>query len=67
MSEMVGIRTGVGAEADFLKSDNMSLRVVFYDEKQFINQGHKAANRQSLELPFHGMCKHILKLVYIVD
>jgi hypothetical protein len=35
--------TGDGAEADFFKSDNMCLRVVFYDEKQFINQSHKAA------------------------
>ena len=41
MSEMVRIRTAVGAEADFLKSDNMCLRVVFYDEKRFINQSHK--------------------------
>ena len=37
MSKMVRIQTGVGAEADFLKSDNMCLRVVSYDEKQFIN------------------------------
>jgi len=43
MSEMVQIRTGVGAEADFLKSDNMCLHVVFYDENQFINQSHKEA------------------------
>jgi hypothetical protein len=35
------IRTGIGAEADFLKLDNMCLRVVFYDEKQFINQSYK--------------------------
>jgi hypothetical protein len=42
MSEMVRIRTGIGAEADFLKSNNMCLRVVFYDKKQFINQSHKA-------------------------
>jgi len=41
MSEMVRIRTGIGAEVDFLKSDNICLRVVFYDEKQFINQSHK--------------------------
>jgi hypothetical protein len=41
MSEM---GTGVRAEADILKSDNVRLRVVFfYDEKQFINQSHKAA------------------------
>jgi hypothetical protein len=25
----------------FLKSDNMCLCVIFYDEKQFINQSHK--------------------------
>jgi len=37
MSEIVRIRTGIGAETDFLKSDNMCLRVIFYDEKQFIN------------------------------
>jgi len=43
MSEMIRIWTGDGAEADFFKSDNMCLRVVFYDEKQFINQSHKAA------------------------
>ena len=36
MSEMVRIRTGVGVEADFSKSDNMCLRVVLYNEKQFI-------------------------------
>ena len=38
---MVRIQTGIGAEADFLKSDNMCLRVIFYDEKQFINQSRK--------------------------
>ena len=41
MLEMVPIWTDIGAEANFLKSDNMCLRVVFYDEKQFINQSHK--------------------------
>jgi hypothetical protein len=40
---MVRIRTGVTVEADIFKSDNMCLRVVFYDEKQFINQSHKLA------------------------
>jgi len=41
-SEMVRIQTGVRAEADFFfKSDNM-VHVVFYYEKQFINQNHKA-------------------------
>jgi hypothetical protein len=29
MSEMVRIQTGVRAEADFLKSDNMCLHIVF--------------------------------------
>jgi hypothetical protein len=48
MSEMVQILTGIGAEADFLKSDNMSLRVIFYDEKQFINQRHKAFVQQKI-------------------
>jgi hypothetical protein len=43
MSEMIRIWTGDGAEAVFFKSDNMCLHVVFYDEKQFINQSHKAA------------------------
>jgi len=37
---MVRIRTGVEAEMDFFKSDNMCLHVVFYDKK-FINQSHK--------------------------
>jgi len=48
MSEMVRIWTGIGAEADFLKSDNMCLRVIFYDEKQFINQSHKAVVQQKI-------------------
>jgi len=43
MLEMVRIWAGVGAEADFFKSDNTCFNVVFYDEKQFINQSHKAA------------------------
>jgi hypothetical protein len=42
MSEMIQIWTGDGAEADFFKSDNICLHVVFYDDKQFINQSHKA-------------------------
>jgi len=33
VSEMVRIQTGVGAEANFFKSDNTCLHVVFYDEK----------------------------------
>jgi len=37
MTEMVRIRTGIRVEANFLKSDNMCLCVIFYDEKQFIN------------------------------
>jgi len=41
MSKVVRIPTGIGAEADFLKLDNICLRVVFYDEKHFINQSHK--------------------------
>jgi len=37
MTEMIRIRTSIGAEVDFLKLDNMCLCVIFYDEKQFIN------------------------------
>jgi len=45
---MVWIWTGIGAEADFLKSDNMCLCVIFYDEKQFINQSNKAFVQQKI-------------------
>jgi hypothetical protein len=38
MSEMVWIRTGIGAEVDFLKLDNMCLRVVFYDENNSLTK-----------------------------
>jgi len=48
MSEMVRIRTGIGAEADFLKSDNMCLCLIFYDEKKFINQSHKVVVQQKM-------------------
>ena len=43
MSEMVRIRAGVGAKADFFKSDDTYFNIVFYDKKQFFNQSHKAA------------------------
>ena len=42
-SEMVRIQTVVGVEANIFKSDNMCLHIVFYEEKQFINQSHKSA------------------------
>jgi len=48
MSEMIRIRTGMRAKADFLKSDNMCLCVIFYDEKQFINQSNKAVVQQKI-------------------
>ena len=46
MSKLVRIRTGIEAEADFLKSDNICLCIIFYDEKQFINQSDKVVVQQ---------------------
>jgi hypothetical protein len=48
MSQMVRIKISVGEEVDFLKSDNMCLRIVFYDNKQFINQSHKEVVQQKI-------------------